>query len=100
MSPDEPTGCSISSIKGPIINVESCRYRLYGIKSAVSSGCVALRKIRFAPQTPIDGSFSAHSMAYVQASAQYLKQVSGLLKTGVATLCSNSSSNDVQGILW
>uniref|UniRef100_A0A7N0UPJ1 Pesticidal crystal cry8Ba protein n=1 Tax=Kalanchoe fedtschenkoi TaxID=63787 RepID=A0A7N0UPJ1_KALFE len=96
MSVDAPTGCSIQSIKMPILKLDSVRYRLFSIKSAVSSGWTALRKVRFAPQAPIHGSFSRQSMAYVQASTQYIKQVSGLLKIGVTTLRNNSSSYDVQ----
>ncbi|KAL9667324.1 hypothetical protein QQ045_001676 [Rhodiola kirilowii] len=95
MSPDAPTGCSMSSIKRPAVNMESVRYRVLSIKSAVSSGCTALRKIRFAPQAPFHGSFSRQSLAYVQASTQYIKQVSALLKIGASTLRRNRSSNDV-----
>lgn len=86
----------MSSIKMPVLNMESFRNRLSSMKSAMSSGCMAIRNIRFAPLAPVNGSFSRQSLAYVQASTQYIKQVSGLLKTSVTTLRSNPSSY-VQG---
>ena len=52
------------------------------------------------PRIPANGSFSRKSLAYVHASSQYIKQVSGLLKTGVTTLRSSPSSYEgVQGIM-
>ncbi|KAL9665332.1 hypothetical protein QQ045_020751 [Rhodiola kirilowii] len=92
MSLDAPTGCSMSSIKMPVLRMEAVRHRVLSIKSAMSSGCMAVRKIHFAPEAPIHGSFSRQSLAYVQASTQYIKQVSGLLKTSVTTLRNNPSS--------
>ncbi|KAI5654995.1 hypothetical protein M9H77_32182 [Catharanthus roseus] len=89
---DPPTGCSISSLKVPKVKIESIRYHMSNMRSTISSGWRALRKVRFAPRVPPHGSFSRHSLAYVQASTQYIKQVSGLLKVGVATLRSSSSS--------
>lgn len=93
MSLDPPTGCSFSSI--PKIKLESVRNRFSNFQSTLSSGWQAVRKIHFAPRVSGNGSFSRQSLAYVQASTQYIKQVSGLLKTGVTTLRSSSSSYDV-----
>lgn len=93
MSLDPPTGCSFSSI--PKIKLESVRNRFSNFQSTLSSGCQAVRKIHFAPRVSGNSSFSRQSLAYVQASTQYIKQVSGLLKTGVTTLRSSSSSYDV-----
>lgn len=100
MALDPPTGCSISSLKVPKVKIESIRYHMSNMRSTISSGWRALRKVRFAPRVPPHGSFSRHSLAYVQASTQYVKQVSGLLKVGVATLRSSSSSYEtVQGVV-
>lgn len=95
MALDPPTGCSFSSLKAPKIKMTDVRYRLSSLQSTLSSGWQALRKVRFVARVPPNGSFSRQSLAYVQASAQYVKQVSGLLKIGVTTLRSSSSSYEV-----
>lgn len=91
---DPPTGCSISSLRVPKLKMESIRYHMSNLRSTVSSGWRAVRKVHFVPRVPANGSFSRQSLAYVQASSQYIKQVSGLLKVGVATLRSSSSSHE------
>ncbi|KAA8528345.1 hypothetical protein F0562_035700 [Nyssa sinensis] len=95
MALDPPTGCSFSSLRAPKIKLESVRSHFSNLQSTLSSGWQAVRKIHFVPRIPANGSFSRQSLAYVQASAQYVKQVSGLLKIGVTTLRSSSSSYDV-----
>ncbi|KAL3514254.1 hypothetical protein ACH5RR_026971 [Cinchona calisaya] len=92
---DPPTGCSFSLVKVPKVKIESVRYHISNLRSAISSGWQAVRKVRCAPRAS-NGSFSRQSLAYVQAGTQYIKQVSGLLKVGVATLRSNSSAYEVQ----
>ncbi|RVW65321.1 hypothetical protein CK203_058146 [Vitis vinifera] len=100
MSLDPPSGCSMSSLRAPTIKLESLRYRLSNLRSTFSSGWQALRRIHVVPRIPANGSFSRKSLAYVHASSQYIKQVSGLLKTGVTTLRSSPSSYEgVQGIM-
>lgn len=100
---DPPTGCSISSLRPPSFKLETIRYQFSNLQSTLSSGWNALRKIRVVPRLPAaaNGSFSRQSLAYVHASTQYIKQVSGLLKTGVTTLRNSASSYDtVQGIKY
>lgn len=92
MSLDPPSGCSMSSLRAPTIKLESLRYRLSNLRSTFSSGWQALRRIHVVARIPANGSFSRKSLAYVHASSQYIKQVSGLLKTGVTTLRSSPSS--------
>ncbi|OVA01803.1 hypothetical protein BVC80_9075g46 [Macleaya cordata] len=92
MALDPPTGCSFSSLKSRSIKMESLRYRVSNLQSTISSGCEALRRVRVVPRIPANGSFSRHSLAYVQASTQYIKQVSSLLKVGVTTLRNSSAS--------
>lgn len=101
MSLDPPSGCSMSSLRAPVIKLESIRYHFSNLKSTFSSGWQALRRIHVVPRVPANGSFSSKSLAYVHASTQYIKQVSGLLKAGVTTLRSSSSSYEggVQGIM-
>ncbi|KAJ0694111.1 hypothetical protein HanPI659440_Chr15g0605101 [Helianthus annuus] len=96
MAVDPPTGCSCASIKPPKVKTETVKRQLANLQSKVSSGWRAVRNIHFSPRVPADGSFSRHSMAYMQASSQYIKQVSGLLKVGVSTLRSSSSGYEVQ----
>lgn len=95
MALDPPKGCSFSSLKAPKIKMDAVRYRFYSLQSTLSTGWQALRKIRFVPRVPPNGSLPRQSLAYVQASAQYVKQVSGLLKIGVTTLRSSSSAREV-----
>ncbi|KAM1014194.1 hypothetical protein EV1_043720 [Malus domestica] len=95
MGLDPPTGCSISALRPPVIKLESIRYHLSSFQSTLASGWQALRNIRVAPRVPSNGSFSRQSLAYVHAGTQYIKQVSGLLKTGVTSLRDSSSSYEV-----
>ncbi|KAJ8762554.1 hypothetical protein K2173_007993 [Erythroxylum novogranatense] len=94
---DPPTGCNMSSLslRAPKIKMALVRYRFFKLHSSVSRGWKALRKIRVAPCRSAHGSISRQSLAYVHASTQYLKQVSGLLKTGVTSLRNSSSSYEV-----
>ncbi|KAI3751766.1 hypothetical protein L2E82_22857 [Cichorium intybus] len=96
MTLDPPTGCGFSSIKAPKVKMESVKRHFGNLQSKVSSGWQAVRSINFSPRVPKNGSFSGHSLAYMQASTQYIKQVSGLLKIGVSTLRSTSSGYEVQ----
>lgn len=90
---DPPAGC-ISSIMVPKVKIERVRHRMSGMRATMSSGWKAFRKVRFTPRVPPNGSFSRHSLAYLHAGTNYIKQVSGLLKVGVTTLRSSSSSYD------
>ncbi|CAE6178788.1 unnamed protein product [Arabidopsis arenosa] len=91
---DGPTGCSISSLKPSLIKFEKIRIHFSNMSTRLFSGWRALRKIHV--RVPANGSsLPRQSMAYVHASTQYLKQVSGLLKTGVTSLRNNSTSYDV-----
>lgn len=99
MSVDMPPGCSFASLKPPAVKLESLRNRLSNLQSTLSSAWEALRKVRVVPRLPANNSFSRHSLAYVHASTQYIKQVSGLLKVGVNSLRNSSSYEVVQGTL-
>lgn len=98
MALDPPTGCNFSSIKPPKVKMETVKRHFANLQMKVSSGWKSVRSIHFSPRVPKNGSFSRHSLAYMQASTQYIKQVSGLLKIGVSTLRSSSSSYEVQGL--
>ncbi|XP_042449618.1 uncharacterized protein LOC122034435 [Zingiber officinale] len=95
MALDMPSGCSFSSFRQPIVKLESLRFRMSSLQATLSSGWESLRKVRVMPNLPANSSFSRHSLAYMHASSQYIKQVSGLLKIGVSTLRSSNSSYEV-----
>lgn len=94
---DPPTGCSMSSLtlRAPNLKLKSVQYCFSKLHSTLSTAWQAFRKIRVAPRIPANGSFSRQSLAYVHASTQYIKQVSGLLKIGVTSLRNSSSSYEV-----
>ncbi|KAF8023348.1 hypothetical protein BT93_F0754 [Corymbia citriodora subsp. variegata] len=98
---DPPTGCNIlalrtpSSLRMPSLKMEVLRHNFSNIQSTLSSKWQALGNVRTTPRIAAKGSFSHQSMAYVHASTRYLKQVSGLLKTGVTSLRNSSTSYEV-----
>ena len=94
MSVDMPSGCNFSSL--PVVKFDSVRHRLSNVQSSITSRWVSVRRVQVATHVPPNSSFSKHSLAYMQASAQYIKQVSVLLKVGVTTLRS-SSADEIQG---
>ncbi|CAO2834467.1 unnamed protein product, partial [Amaranthus hypochondriacus] len=93
MGLDPPTGCSFGPVKAPVINMDSARSQLSKVQRSIVSGWHALRRVHFVLHKPADGSLSKKSLAYVQASSQYIKQVSGLLKVGVVTTLRHSASS-------
>ncbi|XP_011622182.1 uncharacterized protein LOC18431026 [Amborella trichopoda] len=93
---DMPSGCSFSSLGPSKIKLDSLKSRMSNFQSTVSAGWDAVKRVRVIPRTPAHATFSRHSLAYVQASTQYIKQVSSLLKTGVTTLRNSSSYEVVQ----
>lgn len=100
MGLEPPTGCSMSSVITNKIKIESVRHHFSSFQSKLSSGWHALRKVRFIPHLPANGSLTQQSLAYVHASTRYIQQVSGLLKVGVTTLRSSSSSYEVVQGMW
>lgn len=97
MSMDMPSGCSFSQLRLPMLKLEPLRNRLSYLQSTLSSGWESVRNVRVIPRLPANSSFSKNSLAYMHASAKYIKQLSGLLKSGVTTLRNNSSYEIVQG---
>ncbi|XP_047342735.1 uncharacterized protein LOC124946204 [Impatiens glandulifera] len=95
---DPPTGFNLSSLSSKKIKLYTTvvQYKLSNIHVRLSSGWRAVGRIRFTRERiPSNRSFSRKNMAtYVRASSRYVKQVSRLVKVGVKTLRSNSSSRD------
>ncbi|KAA8546741.1 hypothetical protein F0562_003170 [Nyssa sinensis] len=93
MGLDPPTGCSFTSLKPHMVKLESLRFHMSNVKSSLSSGWGALRKVHVAARIPANSSFSHRSLAYVRAGTRYIKKVSGLLKVGVTALGNSSTSS-------
>ncbi|CAI0447971.1 unnamed protein product [Linum tenue] len=92
---DPPTGCNMYALALKSPRLEMFQYRFSRFQSSIYTGWKAFRRIHVTPRIPANGSFKRQSLAYVQASTQYIKQVSGLLKSGVTSLRNNSSSYEV-----
>ncbi|XP_029130485.1 uncharacterized protein LOC114916937 [Cajanus cajan] len=87
MGLDPPTGCSMSSLITDKVKMESVRHHFSNLQSSLSAGWQALRRIRFVPRLPANGSLARQSLAYVHASTHYIQQVRN-----------NSSYEVVQGM--
>ncbi|KAL5556537.1 hypothetical protein UlMin_038773 [Ulmus minor] len=88
-----PVCYSLSSLKSSVVKKESLRRGFHNVKLNMFTTWTSLRKVRLAPQVPVNGSFSGRSLAYMQASTNYMKQISGVLKVGATNLCKRSSSS-------
>ncbi|KAJ0098152.1 hypothetical protein Patl1_28296 [Pistacia atlantica] len=95
MGLDAPPGCNFSSLKPSMVKVESFRQHFSHLNSMLNSGWGAMQKVRVTPSVPESASLAQKSLAYVHASSQYVKEVSKLLRNGVATLSKNSTSYEV-----
>eukprot|EP01018_Ginkgo_biloba_P005667 Gb_02174 [translate_table: standard] len=93
---DMPSGCSFRSFGSSLVDFESLRSRSSNFRSTLMSGWEAVRNIRVMPRAPLRATYSQRSVAYMQASAQYIRQVSSLLKAGVSTLRSNTLNETLQ----
>ncbi|KAH9321638.1 hypothetical protein KI387_016277, partial [Taxus chinensis] len=93
---DARTGCTFHSFGSSLVKFESLRSRSSNLQSTLLAGWEAVRKIRVTPHVPLHSTYSQRSMAYVQASARYVRQVSNLLKTGVTSLRSSSTNETTQ----
>ncbi|CAN1340875.1 hypothetical protein LINPERPRIM_LOCUS39003 [Linum perenne] len=92
---DPQPGCNMSALALRSPKLEMVQYRFSKFQTSIYTGWKAFRRIHVAPSIPANGSFRRQSLAYVQASTQYIKQVSGLLKSGVTSLRNSSSSYEV-----
>ncbi|KAL5755308.1 hypothetical protein ACOSP7_023528 [Xanthoceras sorbifolium] len=95
MGLEPPPGCNLSSLKPSMVKVKSVRRHFSNLNSMLNSGWEAIRRVPVTPHPPANGSFSQQSLAYVHASAQYIKEVSKLCRNGITTLRKNSSAYEV-----
>lgn len=99
MGLEPPPGCNFSSLKSSsLVKVDSFRRHASNLNSMLNSGWLAIRRVPVT-RPPSHGSFSQQSLAYLQASAQYIKDVSKALRIGITTSSKSSSAfEEVQGI--
>ncbi|CAN6821506.1 unnamed protein product [Brassica oleracea] len=83
MGLDPPPGCNIASLTVPKEKLVVVRRNITELNLTLSSGWKAAKKVHVTPRVPLNGSFSRQSLAYVQAAARYLKQVSKAVKNEV-----------------
>ncbi|CAN6812919.1 unnamed protein product [Brassica oleracea] len=83
MGLDPPPGCNIASLTVPKEKLVVVRRNIAELNLTLSSGWKAAKKVHVTPRVPLNGSFSRQSLAYVQAAARYLKQVSKAVKNEV-----------------
>lgn len=95
MGLDPPPGCSFMSLPPPMLRLDSLREHVSHLNATLSSGWKAIKTVRVTPRTPVNGSFSRQSLAYLQAGTQYIKQVSRVLKNEIITLQNSSASYEV-----
>ncbi|KAG7535580.1 hypothetical protein ISN45_Aa08g029930 [Arabidopsis thaliana x Arabidopsis arenosa] len=85
MGLDPPPGCNIATLTVSKEKLEVVRQHIVELNSTLSSGWKAARKVHVTPQVPLNGSLSRQSLAYMQAAARYLKQVSKAVKNEIVT---------------
>lgn len=90
------SGCSFPCLAPILERLKSLGKLFSNIPSALVAGWTAVRKVRVAPQPPLQATYSQRSVAYMQAGAQYIRKVSGLLKAGVNTLCNSTLMETTQ----
>jgi len=99
MGLDPPPGCNIATLTVSKEKLEVVRHHIVELNSTLSSGWKAARKVHVTPQVPLNGSLSRQSLAYMQAAARYLKQVSKAVKKEIVTSHTGPQTYEaVQGI--
>jgi len=87
MGLDPPICCSFSLVKPQMIKSGSLRSYFSKYKSNLYSKWEATRKVQVASHTPANGS-----------SSQFIRQVSGILKSGMTPMHYSSSKEVVSGM--
>ncbi|XP_010463075.1 PREDICTED: uncharacterized protein LOC104743712 isoform X2 [Camelina sativa] len=85
MGLDPPPGCNIATLTLSKEKLDVVRHHIEELNSTLSSGWKAAKKVHVTPQVPLNGSVSRQSLAYLQAAARYLKQVSKAVKNEIVT---------------
>ncbi|XP_039032056.1 uncharacterized protein LOC120166977 [Hibiscus syriacus] len=90
MGLDPPPGCNLS-----IMKMESLHHHFCKVNSMLYSGWESLRKVRVTPNTPTNSSLSKQSLAYLQASRQYIKELKSSSEDDVIKMQPGSSETRV-----
>lgn len=91
MSMDMPSRCRFPLCKNSKLKIESLRRRMSNLRSSLSVGARQMQNVQVVPHASANDSLSKHTLAYLYAGAQYIKQVPQFLKIGAASLRNNSS---------
>lgn len=95
MALDPPSGCVFPQMHK--MDLEKIQCHVSNVKSKLALKWEALQKIQAVRNIPKNGSLSSKSLAYVNVGAQYMKEIGGLLKSGL-TSSQTTTSEVVQGI--
>ncbi|CAM6082195.1 unnamed protein product [Calypogeia fissa] len=95
-----PTGCTCPSLRSIkfVSLFASVDERSANIRAPLLTGWATVRKLRFVQPILARGNASQRSLAYVNAGAQYMRQVSGILKDKVNSLRSNALEGPQEGM--
>jgi len=99
MGLDAPSGCIFPHLSK--LELEAVQYRISNVKSRLSSGWEAVQKVQVACNIPKNGSLSSKSLAYVHIGTRYMKEIASVLRSGLTSQATTSSSCEVvQGMLF
>ncbi|KAK9713111.1 hypothetical protein RND81_06G003500 [Saponaria officinalis] len=95
MGLDPQSGCSFPQM--PKLEIERFQYCINTVKSRLSSGWEAVQRVNAAHHLPKEGSLSRKSLAYMHVGTQYMKDIVGLVRSGLSSSQKTSSlSENVQ----
>ncbi|KNA08755.1 hypothetical protein SOVF_159690 [Spinacia oleracea] len=83
MALDPPSGCVFPQMHK--MDLEKIQCHVSNVKSKLALKWEALQKIQAVRNIPKNGSLSSKSLAYVNVGAQYMKEIGGLLKSGLTS---------------
>ncbi|XP_020590980.1 uncharacterized protein LOC110031897 [Phalaenopsis equestris] len=86
MSPEMPSGCSISAMNLSTANIRSLQSSISSLHTLLAAEWKSLRNLRFLLCLPSNSSLAAQSLACVNASTLYAKKGSALFKVGVTSM--------------
>ncbi|XP_074308502.1 uncharacterized protein LOC141643306 isoform X1 [Silene latifolia] len=93
MGLDPQSGCSFPQM--PKLEIERFQYRIKSVKSRLSSGWEAVQRVNAAHHLPKEGSLSHKSLAYMHVGTRYMKDIAGLLRSGLSSSPTTSSLPEV-----
>ncbi|CAO2828235.1 unnamed protein product [Amaranthus hypochondriacus] len=89
MALDPPSGCVIPQMSK--LDLEKFQSHVSNVKIKLAMKWDAIQRVQVVRHIPKSGSLSSKSLAYVHVGAQYMKEIAGVLKTGLASSPERSS---------